>query len=227
MTDLAAGADWEEQARNWIAWVRKPNHDSYWQYRDDFFAMVPKPGKATLDAGCGEGRVSRDLAARGHTVIGIDAAPTMVAAAREADPTGTYLCGDAADLPFPDNSFDLVVAYNTLMDVPDLPGAVREARRVLAPGGRMCVSIVHPITNTSSWREGQSYFETRRVSDLVQRDGLSMLFQGWSHPLTAFTRPLEDAGLLIEAIREPQWVNADGTTHPVPFLLWFRALRPM
>ena len=203
---------------------RKPNHDSYWKYRDDFFALVPKPGKATLDAGCGEGRVSRDLAARGHTVTGI-------AAAQEADPTGTYLRADAADLPFPDDSFDLVVAYNTLMDVADLPGVVREAARVLTPGGRMCVSITHPITNTGTWRDNtfvldRSYFETRRFSELAERDGLSMLFQGWCHPLTAFTRPMEDAGLLIEAIREPRAVKRDGTTYPLPFHLWFRALLP-
>jgi len=49
-----------------------------------------------VDIGCGEGRVSRDLAAKAHTVTGVDAAPTMIAAAREADPKGTYLQGDAA-----------------------------------------------------------------------------------------------------------------------------------
>lgn len=92
-------------------------------------------------------------------------------------------------------------------------------------------SITHPITNTGTWRDNtfvldRSYFDTERFSELAQRNGLSMLFQGWSHPLTAFTRPMADAGLVIEAIREPRWVNADGTTHPLPFHLWFRALRP-
>jgi len=67
VTDIA-GQDWEEQAKNWIAWARKPNFDSYWRYRDEFFELVPPPGTATVDVGCGEGRVSRDLTARGHTV---------------------------------------------------------------------------------------------------------------------------------------------------------------
>jgi ubiquinone/menaquinone biosynthesis C-methylase UbiE len=230
VTEIAAAQDWEQQARNWIAWARKPNFDSYYRYRDDFFALVPKPGQSTVDIGCGEGRVSRDLTALGHRVTGIDAAPTLLAAAREADPTGTYLHADAADLPFPDDTFDIAVAYNTFMDVADLPGAIREAARVLAPGGRLCVAIVHPITNTGTWRDDtfvldQPYFDTRRFSELAQRDGMEMLFQGWSHPLTAYTQPLEDAGLLIEAIREPRLTQPDGTSYPLPFHLWFRALK--
>jgi hypothetical protein len=70
----------------------------------------------------------------------------------------------------------------------------------------------------------QPYFETRRFTELVQRDGMEMLFQGWSRPLAGFTRPLEDAGLFIEAIREPKSVSADGTVYPFHF--WLRAIRP-
>jgi ubiquinone/menaquinone biosynthesis C-methylase UbiE len=230
-----AGQDWEEQANNWIAWARKPNFDSYWRYRDEFFELVPPPGTATVDVGCGEGRVSRDLAARGHTVTGVDAAPTMIAAAKEADPNGTYLRADAADLPFADASFDVAIAYNTLMDVVDLPGSIKEIGRVLAPGGRLCLAITHPVINTGTmigtgadrkFVLDQPYFETRRFTSLVQQDGMEMLFQGWDHPLTGFTRPLEDAGLLIEAIREPRSVSADGTVYPYPFHFWLRALRP-
>ncbi|HEY3611522.1 MAG TPA: class I SAM-dependent methyltransferase [Pseudonocardiaceae bacterium] len=234
MTDIA-GQDWEEQANNWIAWARKPNFDSYWRYRDEFFELVPPPGTATVDVGCGEGRVSRDLAAHGHNVTGVDAAPTMIAAAKAADPDGTYLRADAADLPFADGSFDIVVAYNTFMDVVDLPGSIGEAARVLAPGGRLCMAITHPVINTGTtvgtgadrkFVLDQPYFETRRFTSLVKKDGMEMLFQGWSHPLTGFTRPIEDAGLLIEAIREPKSLSADGTAYPYPFHFWLRALRP-
>jgi ubiquinone/menaquinone biosynthesis C-methylase UbiE len=61
---------------------------------------VPAPGRATLDVGCGEGRVTRDLAARGHRVIGIDASPTLLGAATDADPDGHYQLADAVALPF-------------------------------------------------------------------------------------------------------------------------------
>jgi SAM-dependent methyltransferase len=126
--------DWEQEAENWIGWARKPGHDAYWLYRDAFFELLPPPGRATLDVGCGEGRVTRDLTARGHRVVAVDASPTLVRAASQADAEGEYLVADAAALPFDDASFDLVVAYNSLMDVQDMPGAVREAARVLQTG---------------------------------------------------------------------------------------------
>jgi SAM-dependent methyltransferase len=207
---------WEEQTANWVAWVRRPGFDSYWTYREDFFELVPPPGFATLDFGCGEGRVSRDLAERGHRVIGFDGAPGMVDAAREAHPEGEYLVADATSLPFEDDSFDLVVAYNVLMDVDDVDATVREAARVLMTGGRLCLSITHPATNPGDRRS--PYLESTRFRDEVERDGLAMVFSGWSHPLSHYTGALERAGLLIEAVREPAWRD-----EPVPYLLWLRA----
>ena len=68
----------EERAQGWLAWARTPGHDAYWTYRDAFFALVPAPGAATLEVGCGEGRVARDLVARGHRVTGLDASPTLL-----------------------------------------------------------------------------------------------------------------------------------------------------
>src|SRR6266511_3797332 len=62
-------AAWEQSASDFIAWARKPGHDSYWNFhRDLFLELVPAPGKRTLDFGCGEGRLSRDLKALGHGV---------------------------------------------------------------------------------------------------------------------------------------------------------------
>ncbi|HEX6500483.1 MAG TPA: class I SAM-dependent methyltransferase [Micromonosporaceae bacterium] len=228
------GWDWEQQAHNWIGWARRPGFDSYWRYRDAFFHLVPPPGRATLDLGCGEGRVARDLAGRGHTVTGVDASPTLLAAARDADPTGTYLLADAADLPFDDGAFDLVVAYNTLMDVDDLPGSVRQAGRVLSAGGRLVLAVTHPVTNVGSFPgdapgEGQvferDYFVPRRFREEVEQDGMRMVFHGWERPLQAYTGALEDAGLLIEALREPVAVRRDGTALRVPLHLWIAAVR--
>lgn len=230
-----SGQDWEEQARDWIAWVRKPGHDSYWRYREEFLDFVPAPGAATLDQGCGEGRVSRDLAARGHHVIGVDASPTLVAAAAAEHPDGDYRLADAAELPFDDGEFDLVLAYNVLMDVSDLPGAIHEAARVLKPGGRYCIAITHPVINTGTpVGEGtdvkflfdKPYFPRTRFRNTESRDGLRMTFVGWNAPLVGYTRPLEDCGLLIEAIREPIARRADGHEFDFPFHLWFRAVKP-
>ena len=55
---------WETHAQDAIAWFRAPDHDSYWRFhRDQFLELLPAPGRRTLDIGCGEGRLSRDLKA--------------------------------------------------------------------------------------------------------------------------------------------------------------------
>ena len=84
---------WEDRAAGWIAWARKPSHDAYVHYRDAFFALVPLPSGRALEVGCGEGRVCRDLRERGYDVVGLDASPTLIAAARDEDPDGAYVVG--------------------------------------------------------------------------------------------------------------------------------------
>jgi 2-polyprenyl-3-methyl-5-hydroxy-6-metoxy-1,4-benzoquinol methylase len=73
---------WDANARAWIAWARFPGHDSYWRFhRDAFVPLVPAPGRLTLDIGCGEGRVGRDLGRLGHRVLGLDGSAAMAEAA--------------------------------------------------------------------------------------------------------------------------------------------------
>ena len=233
---LTYNEDWEREAANWIAFARAPGtHDAYGSYSPAFFELVPSAGRATLELGCGEGRVARDLAARGHRVTAIDAAPTLVDAARAADPRGTYLLADAADLPFDDASFDLVVAYNSLMDVQDLPGTVAEAGRVLEPGGRLCACVTHPLMDAGRFESREpdapfvitdSYFERRRYEETFARGGLQMTFHGWCYPLEAYFRAFEAAGLAVEALREPGAMEKEDPRHArVPLFLLVRATR--
>ena len=204
---------WDREAENWVRWARTPGHDAYWQFRDTFFeAILPPPGRRTLEVGCGEGRVARDLASRGHRVTGVDASRTLVEHARAADPAGRYLVADAAALPFAGASFDLVVAYNSLMDVDDMPGAVAEAARVLAPEGRFCVCVTHPVNDAGAFVSSEpdaefvisgSYFGRRPFELHVERDGLEMYYSGWCCALEDYGQALEAAGFVIERLREP------------------------
>lgn len=73
----------------------------------------------------------------------LGAAPTLLRAAREAYPDGDYRLGDAASLPLSDASFDVVVAANSLMDVPDAPASIAAVTRVLEHDGRLCISVAH------------------------------------------------------------------------------------
>lgn len=204
---------WEGEARRWIAWTRRPGHDSYGQWhRDAFLPLLPAPGRRTLDVGCGEGRLTRTLRDAGHRVVGVDGAPTLAASAREADPSIPVLLADAAALPLADDVADLAVAFMVLHDVDDLPGAVAEIARVLVHGGRLCASFVHPINSGGDFTsrdadspyvlEG-SYFAVRRYADSLERDGLGITFHSCHRPLEYYTRALERNGFVIEALREP------------------------
>jgi SAM-dependent methyltransferase len=228
---------WEAEARNWVGWARTPGHDSYWQFhRDRFLELLPEPSGLTLDLGCGEGRLPRDLKAAGYQVIGIDASPTLVAEAQAADPDGDYRVADAAKLPFADASVQLVTALLSFHDMDDMDGAIAEAARVLVPGGRLCAAVVHPInsgghfelsTSDSAFVIRESYFAERQYADAVERDGLRMTFTSRHRPLESYFAALESAALLVERL-----VEVPDTTAPrgdrwqrIPLFLHLRAVK--
>lgn len=149
---MSLNVEWEQEAENWIAWARAPGHDSYWLYRDAFFELLPPPGRATLEIGCGEGRVARDLAARGHRVTGIDASTTLLRAAREAHPDGHVR--EAARVLERGGRFCACVTH-PLADAGRF--AAREADAPFVIEG--------------------SYFGRRRFEATLRRDGLQMTFR--------------------------------------------------
>lgn len=227
---------WEKQAENWAAWARAANFDAYWDYSPAFFELVPAPQGRTLEVGCGEGRVARDLIKRGHRVTGCDATFDLVKLAHSADKTGDYLRCDAAALPFADQAFDLVVFYNSLMDVDDMEQSVREAARVLTPGGRMCACVTHPIADAGRFESPDDaspfvitgpYLGERRWLQLsvAEQGGLRMDFSGWAYPLEAYFRALEGAGFAIEAVREPRVEGRSEQWRRIPLFLMWRAVK--
>src|SRR5512132_2899425 len=142
---------WEEQAENWVRWARSSNGDAFWDYAPSFDSLPPPAHGWTLELGCGEGRVVRDLVQGGHKVVGLELSETLVRYAAEADGRGCYVQGNASALPFSDGACDLGVAYNSLMDIEDMPGAVLETARVLSPGGRLCISVTHPLNDAGTF----------------------------------------------------------------------------
>lgn len=102
-----------------------------------------QPGMRVLEAGCGPG----SLWAHNHARLPVDLrlflgdlSAGMVTEARQSNQHPSifrFLCLDAQHIPFPDGSFDVVIANHMLYHVPDLPQAVRELARVLRPDGRL------------------------------------------------------------------------------------------
>ena len=101
-----------------------------------FAAVAELDPKAVLDVGCGEGelaaRMTQELEA---AVVAVDQSPRMVELTRARDVDARI--ADVQSLPFPDASFDVVLAAWMLYHVPDLPHALSEISRVLRPGGRL------------------------------------------------------------------------------------------
>ncbi|MGO1166171.1 MAG: methyltransferase domain-containing protein [Janibacter sp.] len=101
-----------------------------------------EPGQRVLDVGCGPGSITLDLARRvaPGQVTGIDSSDTVIARARAAaesvgDAVTQFEPADAMQLPYPDDSFDVVHAHQVLQHVPDPVGMLRELARVTRPGG--------------------------------------------------------------------------------------------
>ena len=113
---------------------------------------VVGPGERVLDVACGTGIVARRAAARvgvGGVVTGSDVNDGMLevaaAAATDLPVRIEWHRADATALPLPDGAFDVVCCQQGLQFVPDPPLALREARRVLAPGGRLALAVWRAI----------------------------------------------------------------------------------
>jgi ubiquinone/menaquinone biosynthesis C-methylase UbiE len=109
-------------------------------------------GERVLDVACGTGIVARRAAARAGgagRVTGLDLNEGMLRVARRVSqgltPAIEWRQGDARSLPFADGSFDVVACEQALQFFPDAEGALREMRRVTAPGGRVALAVLRPI----------------------------------------------------------------------------------
>lgn len=134
-----------------------------------------KDGMNVLDVGCGTGYFTRLLAEGGKkvTVTGLDLEkPFIEFAKRRAahfDPPITFIEGDALNLPFGDETFDLVVSHTFLTSVPDPVRAMDEMKRVTRPGGRIAsvttMSMVPGLSDDGQYPEDCGWLaEYRRMS---------------------------------------------------------------
>ena len=104
-----------------------------------------RPGDKVLDACCGTGDLALAGRAAGGDVVGVDFSEAMLARARRKAPEIEWVRGDAAALPFPDETFDAVTVGFGIRNLADLEGGLRELARVLKPGGKVgCLEITRP-----------------------------------------------------------------------------------
>jgi len=133
------GARWYEAEDTPIALLRaEARHRNPW-IAGEIARALGRGSQRVLDLGCGAGFLANDLAARGHLCTGIDTTAENLAVARARDGTCSvaYRVADAGALPFQSSTFDVVCAMDLLEHVEQPDRVVREAARVLRPGGML------------------------------------------------------------------------------------------
>lgn len=172
-------------------------------------------GRDVLEIGCGAAPCSRWLAARGAHVVGLDVSSGMLAHAQRAmerdEQRVPLILAGAEHLPFADASFDIVCsAFGAVPFVADSARVMREAARVLRPGGRWVFATNHPMRwmflddpGPEGLRVELSYFDRTPYSEVGDDGELSYV----EHHRTMGDRVREivAAGLVLDDVVEPEW----------------------
>lgn len=163
--------------------------------------------KTILDAGCGQGYLSRLLAKRGANVTGLEPAQAFYAYASRREQEErlgiTYLQADLSSWSCSPNQFDYVIANMVLMDIPDYLPALSNCAAALRPSGGLLLSLLHPcfeetgaLWNTKGFVEVRDYFRERPVQ------------QQYGHfihrTLSTYLNSVIQAGCTLQQIIEPQ-----------------------
>lgn len=174
-------------------------------------------GRRVLDAGCGEGFLSRLLARRGASVMAVDYSRKLLEIARErttADLQIDYLHANLERLDMlDDEAFEAVVSCVVVQAIPDYRAAVGEMCRVLGPGGMCILAIPHPcFSSDGSWvkdAEGEklywkidNYFY-ERAFEIPLVPGSDHNPIDFHRTLTSYYRTILDAGFVVKDLVEP------------------------
>jgi ubiquinone/menaquinone biosynthesis C-methylase UbiE len=161
-------------------------------------------GLEILDAGCGSGPLMEALRGKDASVSGFDLSPAMVELARErlGEDADLKVADLGAPLPYPDDTFDRVVASLSLHYVKDWASALAELRRVLRPGGRLIVSIIHPTVYAIVYPEADYFALTQYSEDYDFGEG-TVWMTYWHRPLQDVINTFIDAGFGIKTVTEP------------------------
>jgi malonyl-CoA O-methyltransferase len=152
-------------------------------------------GKRVLDVACGTGRHTLWLEDKGAQVTAVDRSAAMLAVAKAKRPASsvTWLEGDVAQLPVADASFDVVVNALVMEHVAHVAPAIAEARRVLAPGGVLVLSVFHP------------WFLLKGVPPHFEHDadGVEYELPAFVHHASEYVEACLAAGLRLTRMLEP------------------------
>lgn len=205
---------WNESAAAWIAHLGSGGDFGRRYVLDPI--MLPRAlaaaSTAALDVGCGEGRFCRMLNAEGIPCTGIDPTRALLDRARELHPEGAYVEASGDQLPFDNASFDLVVSYLSLIDMPEIVKPIAEMARVLRPGGTLLIANLNGFNTAgaeSGWIRGLGrQLKHYPVDYYLDERGFWTEWRGiriinHHRPLRAYMQELLSHGLQLRYFEEP------------------------
>jgi SAM-dependent methyltransferase len=130
-TSTSQGHLWADDWATAQEWLARPAYDAILD------ELAPWLDVRLLDLGCGSGGFASLAAARGAVIAGVDISPELIEIAERRVPDGAFRVGDMTRLPYADGSFGAVTGLNSFQYVRDPVAALREAARVVRPGGRL------------------------------------------------------------------------------------------
>jgi ubiquinone/menaquinone biosynthesis C-methylase UbiE len=136
--------------------VDDERYASYASWMPDVFGFSRYPGKRVLEIGFGQGTDLMQFARGGSKVFGVDLTPRHVELTslrfRAFDMKARLMFGDAEQLPFENESFDVVYSFGVLHHTPAMQKALDEVHRVLRPGGTAIISVYHKYSVVMAWK---------------------------------------------------------------------------
>lgn len=129
---------WGQRPKDWAA-IQEPTVKSCYEYALEFIKL--KSSDRLLDVGCGTGYFISLAAQSGADITGFDATAPFIEEAKQRNPSVTFFTGEMEELPFADNSFDVVTGFNSFQYAADVKNALKEAKRVLKSKGKLVAMI--------------------------------------------------------------------------------------
>lgn len=204
VNESAAPADYDSFAAAYSARNETNLFNAYYERPEMIRLAGDVAGLEVLDAGCGSGPLTEALLAKRAVVSAFDLSPAMVELARRrlGEAAELRVADLGAPLPYPDDRFDLVISSLALHYVKDWASALAELRRVLRPGGRLLVSIIHPTVYAVVYPDAD-YFALTQYSEDYDYGDQTVWMTYWHRPLQDVINSFIDAGFRIKRVTEP------------------------
>lgn len=180
--------NWDKEAANWDKYIRDPNHyvnieNGYSRFldflNDEILSVKDGSLKNALDSGSGTGVIANVLRKKGYNVKGIDISPQMLAYSYKKDKNIQYILSNNLDIPYPDNSFDLVCSRGVLISHVGKKYVnlfLEEHSRVLKKGGLFMFDFITKFNKSETKKKrNKAYLSFGKMSDLLESNGFKVI----------------------------------------------------